>query len=69
MMDFDIISFILGGATGFLAAAAISRAKFDRVQTEMREAYDMLRIRLQKAEDIIEGQAQELFDKATKRKR
>lgn len=67
MFDFDIISFVIGAAGGFGVALAIGRAKFSRMQNEARDAYDTLRVRLQNAENIIEGQAMELFDKATKK--
>lgn len=70
-MDFDLISFILGGVTGFIGAAAMGRAKFNSVQRELRDTRDAfldalheVHINYLNERDINEGLQAELHDAA-----
>ena len=70
-MHFDLITFIIGNVTGFTAAAIMGRAKFNRIQQELRDSRDSFLEAIHNVHldylderDLNEGLQAELYDAA-----
>lgn len=62
-MDFDILSFLIGGTAGVIGSLAVGRAKYREFQDRVRELTQEVLAKgreLNVAQSLIEGQALEL---------